>query len=103
MSDGAGRAHDPDVDALVALRRRRYLPLSIGVSTLYALVAIGCAFAPSLMRRPVVGSHISLALVSMVVVILVAIASAGYYTWWSNTVRDPLADRLRRSSLRKSA
>lgn len=85
---------DPRVQELLALRRRRYLGLSAVVTIVYALVAIGCAFAPALMRQPIAGTHVSLGIASMAFVIVVAIVCSGYYAWWSNTVRDPLTQRL---------
>ncbi len=90
-------AHDPRFQALVARRRRLVVALSAFVAAVYTLVALGCAFAPGLLRRPVVGEHVSLGIVAMLAVIVVGIASAGYYTWWCNTVRDPLAADLLRA------
>lgn len=85
---------DPRVRELVASRRRRYVGLSGVVSALYLAVALGCAFAPELMRRPVGGTGISLGIASMAAIIIVGIACSGYYTWWSNTVRDPQVEAI---------
>ena len=98
-----GRVIDPRLDDLLALRRRQRAVLSLIVCGVYGLVALGCAFAPAVMQRPVIGTHISLGLVSMLAVIVVGIATAGYYTWWCNTVRDPLAADVLRARGSKPA
>lgn len=94
---------DPEVRALVASRRRRYVGLSLCVSLVYAAVALACAFAPEVMRRPVAGSGVSLGIASMAGIIVVGIACSGYYTWWCNTVRDPLTERILKRGSRGKA
>lgn len=88
--------HDLAIEELFALRRRKYVLLSSIVCVVYGVVALGCAFAPELMRRGILpGSSISLGIASMALIMLVAIATSGYYTWWSNRVRDPLLERAK--------
>ena len=91
------RLPDARVRDLIAARRRRYLALSSLVCTVYAAVAIGFAFVPGVMARPAVGESISTGLVSIAVVMLVGIASAGYYTWWANTVHARLLEATLRA------
>lgn len=95
--------HDPRVQHLFAMRRRRYVGLSLAVSIVYGIVALLCAFAPELLVRPINGSAVSLGIASMVAVIVVGIACSGYYTWWSNTVRDPLAAEILTSGAGRKA
>lgn len=88
--------NDPAVRELFAMRRRRYVVLSAIVCVVYGAVAMACAFAPDFLRRPLLpGTSISIGIASMVLVIIVAFVLSGYYTWWSNTVRDPLVERLK--------
>ena len=94
---------DPRVQELLALRRRRYLTLSVIVSAIYTIVALACAFAPERLRQDFAGTGVSLGITSMILIIVVAIVSAGYYTWWSNTVRDPLTARILKTLADKRA
>jgi hypothetical protein len=41
------------------------------------------------MRRPLASAGVSIGVASMALIIIVAIVTSGYYTWWSNTVIDP--------------
>lgn len=93
----AALLNDPSVRGLIAARRRKYVALSAVMSTLYAAVAIGFAFAPSMMARPVIGAAISLGIVSIAVVMLAGIGLAGYYTLWANTVHDRLLEETVRT------
>jgi uncharacterized membrane protein (DUF485 family) len=92
-----GPSLDPRLQDLLARRRRLAAALSVIVSAIYALVALGCAFAPGLMQRPAAGTHITVGVFSMLAVIVIGIATAGYYTWWCNTVRDPLVAEVLRA------
>ena len=83
-----GAPFDRRVQSVIAARRRKYVTLSIAVSFIYAVVAFGFAFAPSYMARAVIGSSVSVGIVSIAAVMLVGIGCAGYYTWWANTVHD---------------
>jgi uncharacterized membrane protein (DUF485 family) len=101
--DAAALLRDPRVQRLIAARRRKYVALSTLISSVYAVVAAGCAFAPAFLARPVIGSAVSLGIVSMAAVMLIGIACAGYYVWWSNTVRDRLHDEAVRTATRSSS
>jgi uncharacterized membrane protein (DUF485 family) len=47
------------------------------------------------MSRPIArGSSISLGLLSIAAIMILGIVTSGYYTWWSNVVRDRLLNRL---------
>jgi uncharacterized membrane protein (DUF485 family) len=86
---------DPLVREILTLRRRRYVALSAIVGVVYLIVAAGFAYAPALMSRPIArGSSISLGLLSIAAIMILGIVTSGYYTWWSNVVRDRLLNRL---------
>ncbi len=87
---------DPRFQALLVRQRRMRARLTAMVAGFHAVVALACAYAPAMLREPVPGTDVSLGIASMLAVIVLGIASAGYYTWWCNTVRDPLAADLLR-------
>ena len=96
--DLAPLLNDERVQTLIAARRRRYVALSSLVCAVYAVVALGCAFAPALMARPAVGASISVGVVSIATVMVVGIVTSGYYTWWANTVHDRQLDEALRTA-----
>ncbi|MGH9558770.1 MAG: DUF485 domain-containing protein [Bryobacteraceae bacterium] len=88
-------SRDPQVEQIIGMRRRRSFALSVVVSLIYAAVALGCAFAPGFMGKPILpGWSVSYGVAGMALIMFAAVVSAGYYTWWSNTVRDPLLKKL---------
>lgn len=98
--EAATRLNDVRVRTAIAARRRQYVALSTLVSVLYVAVAVGFAFAPSFMARPIIGASISVGVVSIAIVMLAGIAFAGYYTWWANTVHARLLEDTRASTPR---
>jgi len=76
---------------LVTERHRLVTVLGLIVSIDFAAYVLSMAFASDfLATTPMSGSPITIGLLWNLLIILVGIGTAGYYTWWSNTTGEKL-------------